>query len=137
MSSNQQQFPRINMQGQFRSIDPSIETRQTYRKAYDVLFLLLPSPRQASSSQLHCESRSGYLSAAVSYLSTFITSPSSSGTFINLESHNSSYYVLKHESRLSLRIITSNILYFVIRCPHYRVKITTVIHGLISPRDAY
>lgn len=125
------------MQGQFRSIDPSIETRQTYRKAYDVLFFLLPSPRQASSTQLHCESRSGYLSAAVSYLSTFITSPSSSGTFINLESHNSSYYVLKHESRLSLRIITSNILYFVIRCPHYRVKITTVIHGLISPRDAY
>lgn len=121
------------MQGQFRSIDPSIETRQTYRKAYDVLFFLLPSPRQASSSQLHCESRSGYLSATVSYLSTFITSPSSSGTFINLESHNSSYYVLKHESRLSLRIITSNILYFVIRCPHYRVKITTVI----SPRDAY
>lgn len=121
------------MQGQFRSIDPSIETRQTYRKAYDVLFFLLLAKLLLPS----CESRSGYLSAAVSYLSTFITSPSSSGTFINLESHNSSYYVLKHESRLSLRIITSNILYFVIRCPHYRVKITTVIHGLISPRDAY
>lgn len=80
------------------------------------------------------ESRSGYLSAAVSYLSTFITSLSSNGIFINLETHNSSYYALKYESRLSSTIITNNILYFVIRYSHYRVKITssTVMHGLIS-----